>query len=287
MDLKNDRSDVSKYFTWNLADDTVAGQLIAREGMPEAITYFAEHCGSLTDYGYWFMLGTLWVTYTGFSDLRLWKELFSAERRHREACIMKPSELRLYKMLPYYVTAYRAHRAGETDWISYTLDLDKAKQFANCRDVHEVKEYRIRKRDVLAYFTRRGENELLVLDKEKPEYIATHYVSGSYECEFCGNHFAGVHECGNTCCEDCCVACDAKYPDNPCKYRAEDLERREQAHRLAEMGSTQRTAALTVQELDAIHQAASDIAQGTAYTADEVEKRLKDFFRRQKAYGKS
>lgn len=287
MEFKIDRSDISKYFAWNLADDTVARQLIAREGTPEAITYFAEHCNGLTDYGYWFMLSTLWVSYTGFSDLRLWKKLFSASRRHREACIMKPSELRQYKMLPYHVTAYRAHRVGEMDWISYTLDLDKAKQFANHRGVHEVKEYRIRKRDILAYFTRRGENELLVLDKEKPEYIATYYVAGDYECEFCGNHFAGAHECGNTCCEECCVACDEKYPENPCKYRAEELERRNQAHRLAEKGSTQGAAALTMQELDAIHRAAPDIAAGTTYTADEAEERLKDFFRRQKAYGKS
>lgn len=282
-----DQKDISKYFRWNIADDTVARALIKREGTPEALTYFKDHCESLTDYGYWYMLSTLWVSYTGFTDLADWKEAFSSKRRHRADCIMKPSELRALNTLPYVITAYRAHRKGETDWLSYTTDLEKAMKFATQRSVHEVKEYRIRKKDVLAYFTRRNENELLVLDKEKPEYVRVHYVAGDLSCEFCGNTFAMQRECGNTCCEVCCLACDAKYPDNPCKYRLEELERREQAHRLAKMGSMQGAAGLTMQELDAIQRAAPAIAEGTTYTADEAESRLKDFFRRQKAYGKS
>lgn len=180
MEIKFDNTDISKYFTWNLADAAVAKQLVEREETPEAITYFAEHCGSLSDYGYWFMLGTLWVSYTGFSDIELWKKLFSAERRHRDACIMKPSELRAFEALPYHVKAYRAHRPGEKDYIAYTLDLEKAKMFATQRGTHWVKEYKIRKRDILAYFTRRGESEILVLDKNKPELTGKHYVSGYY-----------------------------------------------------------------------------------------------------------
>lgn len=64
MEIKFDNTDISKYFTWNLADAAVAKQLVEREETPEAITYFAEHCDSLSDYGYWFMLSTLWVSYT-------------------------------------------------------------------------------------------------------------------------------------------------------------------------------------------------------------------------------
>lgn len=185
-----DWNDVSKYYRPNMLDQNVAMEISRHWNTPEAIRVFARRCGQLTDYSYWYLLGTLWVCYTGFSDLNMWKELFSADRRHRKDCIMKPSEVRAYDSLPYILTAYRAHRAGETDWISYTLDLDRAKKFANQRGVHEVKEYRIRRRDVLAYFTRRNESELLVLDKEKAEYVRSHYVAGGMKCEFCGNAYA-------------------------------------------------------------------------------------------------
>lgn len=282
-----DWNDVSRYYRPNMLDQNVAVEISRHWETPETIRVFARRCGQLTDYSYWYLLGTLWVCYTGFTDLSMWKELFSADRRHRKDCIMKPSEVRAYDGLPYILTAYRAHRAGETDWISYTLDLDRAKKFANQRGVHEVKEYRIRRRDVLAYFTRRNESELLVLDKEKAEYVRSHYVAGGRKCEFCGNDYAEKWECGNTCCEECCAACDAQYPDNPCKYRAEELERREQAKRQAEAGSTQGAAGLTEQELAAIKRAAPEIAAGTGYTAEQAESRLKDFFRRKKADGES
>ena len=84
---------------------------------------------------------------------------------------MKPSELREYNKLNSNIIAYRVHRKGEKDWIAYTLSLDIAKRFAKERDVQTISQYRIKKKDIEALFLRRGEEEIILLDKSKAKFI--------------------------------------------------------------------------------------------------------------------
>lgn len=158
-------------FKKTIYNQQVAKGIIGREETPEAVKYFDEVCDGLTDDAYWFFLSTIWVSYTGFSDLNLWKRLFSSTRRKRKQCIMKPSELKVFEYLPHLITIYRAHRPGEKDWIAYTLNIDTALRFASERNVNQITEYKVKKRDVLALFLRRGENEIIVLDKSKVEFV--------------------------------------------------------------------------------------------------------------------
>jgi hypothetical protein len=139
--------------------------LVKREGTPKAIRYFADNCGGVSDYFYWFALGTLWVSYNGWSDLSLWRRLFASKRPGRESSLMKPDELAALAAMPEMILAYRAHREGETDWLSYTLSLERAAMFAGQRGSTKIHHYEIQKSAVLAYFTRRGEAELLSLSK--------------------------------------------------------------------------------------------------------------------------
>ncbi|MEN6567164.1 MAG: hypothetical protein ABFC57_12790 [Veillonellales bacterium] len=166
-----DLSDVSRTFRWNVAGMNVAEKLIKLDGTPEAVRYFASICDTLPDYDYWFFLSTLWVGYSGGVELDLWKRLFSSDRKHREKCIMKPSELDKFKQLPWFVTVYRAHRPQETDWIAYTIDPRIAARFARERGADKVMEYRVKKRDILALFLRRNEAEILILNKEKVKFV--------------------------------------------------------------------------------------------------------------------
>lgn len=169
-------NDISHNFRWNPKDASIAKKLLSLEKTPLAIEYFAKNCEKLTDYGYWFLLSTLWVSYSGWSDLELWKRLFSANRPRKKTSIMKPSELKAYEHLPWFVTAYRSHRKNETDWIAYTLDKNIAIRFAKERGVKSIKEYRIKKKDIIALFLRRGEQEIIVLDKEKVEFVREHIL---------------------------------------------------------------------------------------------------------------
>lgn len=160
-------NDISPNFKYNAIDAAIGTQLLRFEATPLAVQYFASVCDRLTHYAYWFYLSTIWVSYSGWSDLRLWKHLFRSSRPKRATSIMKPSEFEEFKKLPNQIIAYRAHRPHETDWISYTLDLEIARRFARERGVSEVVQYRLRKKDVIALFLRRGEQELIMLEPSK------------------------------------------------------------------------------------------------------------------------
>lgn len=161
-------NEVSPDFVRNKYDGAVAFKLMRVANTPRAIRCFSNECRGLSDYAYWFFLGTLWVSYSGFSDLKLWRRLFSSDRPNRATSLMKPSELKLFNALPDPVTAYRAPRAGETDWIALTISSDEAVRFAGQRDGDCVDVYDVPKSAVIALFTRRGEWEIIVLDRTAP-----------------------------------------------------------------------------------------------------------------------
>ncbi|WP_318493428.1 hypothetical protein [Photobacterium leiognathi] len=156
----------------NFKDDKIIKKILRHEGTGKAIVTFDRYKNSLTDYCYWYLLSTLWVSYSGFSDLRLWKKLFLSNRPLQEQSIMKPSELRAFNHLPEHgIVAYRAKRINETDCIAYTLDWTVAKKMALSRNVKLIHAYHLSKRDITALFLRRGEHEVIVLDKDKPHLI--------------------------------------------------------------------------------------------------------------------
>lgn len=123
--------------------------------------YFALHADDFQDDStYWNVLGTLWKLGGTVIQQEMWKVLFSSTRRNRHK-IMKTSERRKWRKLPKKVRAYRAvnnedeyHKA-----ISWTLSRSVALKLARGR---EIKEKVFHRRDVFAYFDRRGEDEILV-----------------------------------------------------------------------------------------------------------------------------
>ena len=169
--------DISPRFTPSPKGAQACVDAIKYEGTPESVIHFSEHCSELMDYDYWFLLSTLWISYTGWSDLNLWKQLFKVRRSGRRECLMKPKEMGFYCRLPQQVLCYRAHRPGERDWISYTLDLDIARRFAKEREVATLSAYRILRRDLLALFLRRSEYEVLCLNKQKARLVGQIGVS--------------------------------------------------------------------------------------------------------------
>jgi len=164
-------TDVSPDFRWDKKDLQTIKKIMPHEATPEAIKLFSRYAYRLTDYGYWFLLSTLWVSYCEHSDLEEWKRMFSSARSNRETSVMKPSELEVWRSLGEPLTLFRAHRPDEQDWICYTLFAQEAAKFARRREVDKVSEYRVAKSDALCFFMRRGEFEVLVLDKTKATLI--------------------------------------------------------------------------------------------------------------------
>lgn len=165
--------DISPDFKFDERSAKYAAKIVKHAETPKAITTFNKHKDKLDDYHYWFVLSTLWVSYTGFSDLRLWKRLFSSERTKKHTSLMKPSEVKALKQLPDIIPCLRAKRPNEEDWIAYTIDTETAAKMALKRGVDIVHEYLVKKEDVTALFLRRDEYELIVLDKSAPQFVRT------------------------------------------------------------------------------------------------------------------
>lgn len=157
--------DISHHFLYNAQDEIIIRRILKYAKTPKAIVEFSIHRHKLSDYAYWFVLSTLWVDYTGWSSLKLWRNLFESTRPHREECLMKPSELLLFRSLPDPVIAYRAHRPGETDWLSYTMSEAVAERFARERRIKSATKYSVPRQSIIALFARREEWEILVLDR--------------------------------------------------------------------------------------------------------------------------
>lgn len=171
VQLGDPLADVSPDFYWHPKDARVARRLLALEASPRAIQYFAQVQAHLSHYAYWYLLGTLWVSYSGWSDLRLWRRLFQSPRPLRDTSLMKPSEMAVWLTLPETLTVWRAHRSEETDWISYTLDRAIAERLLSTRPGGHLACYRLPKTACLSLFLRRGEQEVLMLDPKKAEVL--------------------------------------------------------------------------------------------------------------------
>lgn len=112
---------------------------------------------------YWQMVATCWIGFGRTARLATFRGLLASQRPMRWR-LMKKADRRVWRALPGTVTAYRAHDDGEDlgEMISWTIDRAVAEKFAAAWE-REVVTRQFPKRDVVAYFDRRGEREILVL----------------------------------------------------------------------------------------------------------------------------
>lgn len=157
-------NNVSTCFKYNETDARLISQLLTTDSQ-KSLVFFEENEIYLSDYAYWFLLATMWVDDSAIASVSTWINLFSAKRANRKLSLMKPNELTMFNKLPNKLTVYRAHSKDEIEWISYTLDLKTAIEFAERKKVAEIVEYKIKKHDCLALFLRREEAEIICLDR--------------------------------------------------------------------------------------------------------------------------
>ncbi|MGM0337675.1 hypothetical protein [Enterococcus sp. AZ007] len=161
---------ISTAFKFNESDAKLISQFLVTKANQQMDCFLSVEA-QLTDYAYWYLLTTMWINESTIYPISAWKKLFFAKRANRLVSIMKPNELTLFKKLSNKLILYRAHSKNETDWISYTLDLETAVKFAKMKNVDEVVEYKIKKHDCYALFLRREESEILCLNKDLAKKI--------------------------------------------------------------------------------------------------------------------
>lgn len=138
-------------------------------GLPEfmAFDFFYHNCHKIIDdSNYWNLLGTLWKKCGSVINLLLWIELFRSNRKNRHK-IMKNRERKRWRSLPKKVIAYRAinNKAEIETAISWTLNKKIADDIFSHKGLRQVVSKKFDKKDILAFFDRRGEEEIIVLPK--------------------------------------------------------------------------------------------------------------------------
>lgn len=84
--------------------------------------------------------------------------------------LMKPDEYETYSSLPSVFEVYRGVSKGRNPkGMSWTYDFDKAEWFANRFGEGYVIKGIVNKDDILAYFSRRSESEILIAAKDVHE----------------------------------------------------------------------------------------------------------------------
>ena len=140
----------------------------------EKISVFIDNIDKFTDEEYWEELVNAYTS-QDYKKIpyKVYHELFSANRPNREK-MMDDEELKLFKKLPDQITIYRGGSKTEEKTkkygISWTLDKKIAENFANVKAIRDKKEMvviekTISKKEVVAYFVSRKEEEIIYLGK--------------------------------------------------------------------------------------------------------------------------
>jgi hypothetical protein len=125
----------------------------------------------LTDEQYWDLLSEIWIDSENIrQNQRRWINLLRANRAGREH-MMSEADREALAAMPDQITVFQGHTDERDDGWSWTLDRSKAewfaRRFAQLEDAGAVLSFGVcSKADVVAYLTRRGEDEILV-DRSK------------------------------------------------------------------------------------------------------------------------
>jgi hypothetical protein len=152
----------------NANDAQIVSVLVALPG-PRAFVAFRAFSDKIQDDAtYWNVLGTLWKDAGTVHQQSLWLPFFRSNRRSRQK-IMKSSERKAFAQLPETITAYRAinDESEISSAISWTLSPEIAQRIFSHNGKRQVIKRQFKKKQVLAYFSRRHEQEIIVLPESR------------------------------------------------------------------------------------------------------------------------
>ena len=134
---------------------------------PYRVGAFVANEHQFTDREYWKLLGQIWIDSENIrQNVRTWQKLLASDRGDR-AEIMNAEERADLAAMPAWITVYQGHTDKADDGWSWTTNRDTAVWFAKrFGDFEDAKPMltsgTVRRKDVLAYFARRNESEILV-----------------------------------------------------------------------------------------------------------------------------
>lgn len=140
-------------------------QYIYLHERPYRINAFQDIKKDLDNKTYWKLLSSIWIdTENSWQDIKTWKKLFKSKRSDKEN-LMDGQELETFESLDNELIVYRGCVKGlNENGLSWTLSKEQAKWFAQRFSKDGiVKQKRIFKKDIVAYFNGRGEEEIILI----------------------------------------------------------------------------------------------------------------------------
>jgi hypothetical protein len=137
---------------------------------PYRLHGFLQIMHHLDDKNYWELLGSIWSDSENiWQNFKVWLKLLADDRPGKEH-FMDAEEREALAKLPDVLVVHRGYVKGKNkNGLSYTLSKEKAEWFAKrfSNGNPAVCTRRVKKTDVLAYLTGRGEDEIVL----KPEAL--------------------------------------------------------------------------------------------------------------------
>lgn len=171
----NERSDFTRRIPTGLSpkkmarDAKIAMQIVRawEDGRPDdVLSIFYHKARQLSDPRYWELMRTVWIAAGSTETAQHFRLLMSSGRPCR-SWFMTPEDAAFLDALDFPVTVWRAwdkNRYGDDDpGISWTLDEQWCIGYAKSKN-REVKCRCVRREEIFAYVSRRGESEVIILD---------------------------------------------------------------------------------------------------------------------------
>jgi hypothetical protein len=133
---------------------------------PHRVEAFINAASRMTDTQYWHNLASIWIDSENIrQNPRLWEQLLRSKRPERQS-IMDDEERDALDAMPGLIPVYQGHTVRRHDGWSWTTDRAKAEWFAQRFSDFESSPPALTtgvvyKRLVIAYFTGRGESEIV------------------------------------------------------------------------------------------------------------------------------
>lgn len=143
----------------------IASQLIRAgdvEGDYEKVKeIFFRKAHLLPNPSYWELLRTVWVTAGKTENAKEFLPFFKSARPSR-SWFMTVEDAHVLEKMEFPLTVYRAYDQEPDPGISWTIDREWCEGYAQAHD-RKVKSRVIERKDVFAYISRRGEEEIIIL----------------------------------------------------------------------------------------------------------------------------
>lgn len=170
----NERSDFTRRIPTGLSDkqmardSKIAMQLIRADenNHQQMLDIFFRKAKLLSNPRYWELMRTVWVAAGSTETAQLFRMMMKSNRPCK-SWFMTPEDAAALDAMTFPLTVWRAYdavRYPDIDpGISWTLDRAWCEEYARSQG-RAIKQRQVSREDIFAYISRRGEEEIIILD---------------------------------------------------------------------------------------------------------------------------